>query len=118
MEESASVQSSPNGRSVSFRSRITNHRDLLPGVADGRSAAARRFRDITNALANDQGGIDQLSEAQLQLIRRFAAASVLAETMEARLASGEQINVSEHAQICSSLVRLGTRIGIGRRPQE
>jgi hypothetical protein len=58
---------------------------LLPDV-DGRSAIARRYRDIVSAILVDQGGADQCSEARKQLIRRFAAASVLAEQMEAALA--------------------------------
>ena len=57
------------------RSRLTNKKDLLPGV-DGRTVVYRRFRDIASQVALDQGGIDQLSEARLQLVRRFAAAAV------------------------------------------
>ena len=59
------------------RSRISNGVDLLPNV-DGRSLVARRYRDISGAIIVDQGGIDQCSELRLQLIRRFAAAAVLA----------------------------------------
>jgi hypothetical protein len=55
-----------------------------------------------------------LSEARQQLIRRFAAASVLAEEMEARLANGAQIDINEHATLSSTLVRLASRIGIDR----
>ena len=29
------------------RSRVTNHKDLLPGI-DGRTRAARRFRDLVS----------------------------------------------------------------------
>src|SRR5262249_3763126 len=90
---------------IKNRSRVTNHNALLPGV-DGRSAAARRFRDIIAAIAVDQGGVDRLSEARLQLVRRFAAAAVLAEAMEAKLAAGEQIDIAAHAQLCSTLVRV------------
>jgi hypothetical protein len=54
------------------RSRVTNHQDLLPGI-DGRSIIARRYRDIATAVIGDQGGIDRLSEARVQLVRRFAA---------------------------------------------
>jgi hypothetical protein len=50
----------------------------------------------------------------MQLIRRFAATAVLAEQIEARLASGEEINAQEHALLSSSLVRLVQRIGINR----
>jgi len=96
------------------RSRLTNKKDLLPGV-DGRTVIYRRFRDIASQVALDQGGLDQLSEARLQLVRRFAAAAVLAEQLEAALANGEEINVERHALLCSTLTRLAQRIGIDRR---
>ena len=60
------------------RSRVTNGRDVLPNV-DGRSIIAKRYKEIANAILVDQGGVDQCSESRKQLIRRFAAASVLAE---------------------------------------
>jgi hypothetical protein len=99
------------------RSRVSNGKDVLPDI-DGRSAMARRFRDITNAVLTDQGGADQCSESRLQLVRRFAAAAVLAERMESRLANGEQIDVAEHAVLCSTLVRIAQRIGINRVPRD
>ena len=99
------------------RSRITNGGDILPYV-DGRSTIARRYRDIASQLAVDQGGADRLSEARLQLIRRFAACACIAEQLEAALARGEQIDISEHAQLCSSLVRIASRIGIDRISRE
>jgi hypothetical protein len=49
------------------------------------------------------------------LIRRFAAAACLAEAMEVKIVEGQQINIAEHALLCSTLVRLGQRIGIDRR---
>jgi hypothetical protein len=99
------------------RSRISNGKDLLPNV-DGRSLIARRFRDISNAILVDQGGADRCSESKLQLIRRFAACAVIAEQMEARLARGETINISEHSQLSSTLTRLAQRIGIERRAKD
>ena len=96
------------------RSRLTNKQDLLPGV-DGRTVIYRRFRDIASQVALDQGGLDQLSEARLQLVRRFAATAVLAEQLEAALANGQEINVERHALLCSTLTRLAHRIGIDRR---
>jgi hypothetical protein len=50
----------------------------------------------------------------MQLIRRFAAAAVLAEQMQARLANVEQIDIAEHALLVSTLVRVAQRIGINR----
>ena len=88
------------------RSRLTNKKDLLPGV-DGRTVIYRRFRDIASQVALDQGGLDQLSEARLQLVRRFAAAAVLAEQLEAALANGQEINVERHALLCSHADTVG-----------
>jgi hypothetical protein len=98
------------------RSRVSNGHDLLPNV-DGRSLIARRYRDVSNAIIIDRGGLDRCSESRLQLIRRFAAAAVLAEQMEAKLARGEEIDITQHALLCSSLVRLAQRIGIDRIPR-
>jgi hypothetical protein len=99
------------------KSRITNGRDLLPGDVDGRSAQARRFRDIVNAVLSDQGGVDRCSESKLQLVRRFAAAAVLAEQLESRLVLGEAIDINQHSLLCSTMVRISQRIGITRVPR-
>jgi hypothetical protein len=101
-------------RKASARSRVSNGADILPDV-DGRSAVARRYRDIAAQIIADMGGASQCAEARLQLIRRFAAAAVLAEQMEARLANGHSINITDHALLSSTLVRLAQRIGIDRR---
>ena len=97
--------------------RITNGESILPNI-DGRSALARRYRDIAGAILVDQGGADQCSESRQQLIRRFAAAAVLAEQLESRLANGEAIDIQEHATLSSTLVRLSSRIGIDRRMKD
>ena len=55
-----------------------------------------------------------MSEARLQLIRRFSAASVLSEQIEARLARGEQIDIREYSLLVSTIVRVAQRIGIER----
>jgi hypothetical protein len=85
---------------------------------DGRTKLAKRFKEICRAIARDQGGDERLSEARIQFIRRFAAAAVLAEQMESKLASGEEIDVHTHALLCSSLVRLAQRIGLNRVPKK
>src|SRR5689334_18877256 len=102
-------------RKVYARSKITNGTDgaVLPNV-DGRSLIARRFRDISEQIVADQAGRDQCSETRLQLIRRFAAAAVLAEQLEARLANGEDISIIEHSQLASTMVRIAQRIGVNR----
>jgi len=110
------VKTSPalTARKSNARSRVTNGQDLLPGI-DGRSPMARRYRDIAAALVGDSAGIDQIAEARLQLIRRFSAACVMAEAMEAELVMGKSIDVTEHSLLSSTLVRLASRLGIDRR---
>ena len=95
---------------------MSNDVALLSGI-DQRSSQARQFRDITSALIIDQGDGAQLSEAKLQLIRRFAALCVVAEEREAKLANGENIDISEHSQLALTLVRIATRIGVARLPK-
>jgi hypothetical protein len=103
-----------NGLRADHKSALTNNSTMLPGV-DGRSAQARRFKDIIAQIVADQAGISECSEARLQLIRRFAASALLAEELEAKLARGEDIDVATHALLCSTLTRLAARIGIDRR---
>jgi hypothetical protein len=102
-------------RTPNARSKLTNGTRgmVLPGV-DQRSAIARRFRDVMCSVISDAGGIDRLSEAKLQLIRRFSALVVQAETMEAAFVEGKPFDFDAHARISSTLVRLATRIGLKR----
>jgi hypothetical protein len=100
-------------RSVTNRSRISNGKEILPGI-DQRLAIARRYRDLVAQIVIDQGGVDRCSETRMQLIRRFASGAVLAEELEARLARGENVDISEYALLSSTLVRLANRIGIER----
>ena len=98
------------------KSRITNGRDILPNV-DLRSRIARRYRDLVQAICSDQGGADLMSEARMQLIRRFAAASCIAENLEAKLVAGEDIDLPSFAQLSSTLVRLTNHLGLERVPR-
>ena len=105
------------GRKSHGRSRVSNGSKTLPET-DGRLRITRRFRDIAGFILVDQGGVDACSESRKQLIRRFAAAAVLAEQLEAKLCRGENIDISEHALLCSTLTRLASRIGLDRIPKD
>jgi hypothetical protein len=100
-------------RAAVARSRVSNGKDILPGI-DGRLPAARRYRDLCAALCIDQGGADHMSEARTQLCRRFAGLSVLAESLEAKLVSGATIDVVEYSHLTSTLTRVVARLGINR----
>jgi hypothetical protein len=50
-------------RSPTLRSKLSNGSKLLP-MTDGRSATARRFKDLVEDIAADLGGKAMLSEGQ------------------------------------------------------
>ena len=47
-------------------------KNLLPHV-DGRSLPYQRYKAIVQQMVDEQGGVEKLSAARAQLIRRFAA---------------------------------------------
>ena len=54
----------------------------------------------------------------INLIRRLAATIVAAETMEARMIDGEDIDIGTLCQLASTTVRISTRLGLDRRLRE
>jgi hypothetical protein len=95
------------------KSRAAN-RKLLP-MTDGRSATARRFKDLVEDISSDLGGKDHLSEGQRQLIRRAAMLSAESERMEALAARGEaEFDIDLYGMICDRLGRLFGRLGLER----
>jgi hypothetical protein len=103
------------------RSRITNAR--LSGKristrallnSDGRTAWARRYRDLVVMLSDDAGGAESLSELKLGLIRRVAALTIEAERLEVRLAEGEEVDIDLLARTSSHIRRISETIGLNR----
>jgi hypothetical protein len=109
----ALVGDTPATRKRKGRSRVTNHKDLLPNL-DGRSSAARRFRDLVNAYVADMGGLDHCSEIKLGLLRRLAATTTQAEMLEAKMVNGEPIDIGTLCTLASTTVRLSQRLGLER----
>jgi hypothetical protein len=98
------------------RSRVSNGKDWL-GV-DQRSSIARRYRDLMHEAIADSGGLSECSQARLQLIRRLAALSVQLEALEAKLAEGAEIDITEYTALTSTLVRVISRLGLERRSRD
>lgn len=96
------------------RSKVTNGSAMLVGI-DGRSATARRYRDIAMALADDLGGAGSLSEPEQALVRQAAALSVKAEEQQASIVRGEDIDPEQLVRLTNSLTRIMGRLGIKRR---
>jgi hypothetical protein len=98
------------------RARVTNHHDLLPGL-DGRSPAARRYRDLVRAFVRDLGGIEQCSSIKIGLVKRLASVTVQIELIEAKMVNGQPIDISTLCQLASTALRLSSRLSIERVPK-
>lgn len=83
--------STSDNRSPHIRSAVTNGKRLLAGV-DGRSATARRFRDLIAELTIEAGGGEGLSAAQRSAIRQAAAILLRAEQVQADIVKGEPVD--------------------------
>jgi hypothetical protein len=105
-------------RKHAARSKVTNGAVILHGLADARTHVARRYTDLVAAVCVDQGGADCMSEAKLQLARRFAALAVQLEGLETALANGEDIDTEEYARLTSTMVRVVSRLGIERSARD
>jgi hypothetical protein len=68
------------------RTRVTNGRDLLPGV-DGRSYWVRRCRDLISIHLADLGGASNCSAGEHSIIRRIAVLTTELEILEAKFAT-------------------------------
>ena len=98
----------------STRSKVTNGKKLFTGEVDGRTVAAKRFRDVLSQIASDLGGSENLSEAQRQLSRRASLLSVQCELMEADAILGKEIDLDAYGMMTDRLGRAFTRLGIKR----
>jgi hypothetical protein len=107
------------------RSRVTNGRELLPGI-DGRSLWARRYRDVLTLHLSDLGGADNVSEAEKAIARRAACLIVELEQIEVRFARGDEPegedetgNMLDRYQRCANtLRRLLESLGLQRRAKD
>jgi hypothetical protein len=97
------------------RSRVSNGSAVLEGV-DGRSAVARRYRDVLNELISDLGG--DPSGAQSAIARRASALCVVCEQAEAEMVAGGALDLAEFTTAANSLRRLLSDLGLERRAKD
>ena len=105
-----SLTSEAIDQTLKGKSAISNGTRLFIDGLDGRSALARRYRDL--------GGADVISEAQRAIIRRAASLCVWCEAVEVRLAAGEEIEITPYTTAANSLRRLLVDIGLERRARD
>jgi hypothetical protein len=96
-------------RAPTTRSRVTNGRQLLAGI-DGRSAEARRYRDIVMSFADDLGGAVGLTEAQRALVFQAASLVVQSEAMASAAIRGELVDAEQTTRVANTLSRVVSRL--------
>lgn len=92
-------------RPPTTRAKISNGKHLLPGI-DGRSAAARRFRDLVADLAADLGGEASLSNADLALVRQCATSVMATEQLSASIVNGQAVDADSLVRLNNTTARL------------
>jgi hypothetical protein len=90
--------------SPTARSRVTNGKALLAGI-DGRSAAARRYRDLAMSFAGELGGELAMTEPEKALVRLAAALTVQGETMQAAIVRGDKVDDEQVVRTANALTR-------------
>ncbi len=96
------------------RSKLSNGSAVLN--ADGRSATARRYRDVLAELISDLGG--DPSGAQTAIARRASALCVVCEQAEADMVAGGILDLAEFTTAANSLRRLLSDLGLERRAKD
>jgi hypothetical protein len=107
----------PTARSKTTNARLSGRklstRSLLN--TDGRSAWARRYRDLVVMLSDDLGGASSLSELKLGLIRRVASLTIEAERLEVRLAEGDEtVDIDALGRVSGHIRRISETLGLDR----
>src|ERR1035437_6296617 len=89
--------------STTNRSAVTNGSNLLVGI-DGRSPAARRFRDLVTAYTAEIGG--DLTEVERGLVKQAAALTLTAEGMQADIINGKPVDPDALIRVTSTAKRI------------
>lgn len=85
---------------------------------DGRTLAARRARELIEALETDLGGGDRLTEGYRQLIKRAAVLGTYIESCEAQWLSGQNVDLPSYMSAVNVQRRVLATIGIERRARD
>jgi hypothetical protein len=93
-------------------------RDLMP--LDKATGAARFFDRTVREIESDLGGRRQLSRIEGELIRAFAGAATTLQYLNVQVALGEssEIDLTGYATMASTMLRIGSRLGLARRPRD
>jgi hypothetical protein len=105
-------------RPLRTRAAASNGTRMYPKGVDGRSAEARRFKDLVSSFAAGLGGEGALTEAERALIRNAASLTLQSERLQAALVAGREVNSEEMMRLANSIVRVLAALRIKRERKE
>ena len=82
--------------------------------------AARFFNRMVRQIETDLGGRRQLSRIEGELISAFAGGATVLRYLNRQVVLGEisEVNLSDFATVASTMLRIGARLGLQRRPKD
>ena len=102
-------------QSSKARSAVENGSRLHVQGVDGRSASARRFRDLYQGFCRDLG--DDPSEADKAVARTAAALATNGEILQAKLAAGEAVDPDALVRNANGLARAVAALKANAKPK-
>jgi hypothetical protein len=90
-------------------------RDLVP--LHETSGPARFFKKMVRDIELDLAGRRHLSRIEGELIRAFAGSATMLQYQNVQIALGEtgEIDAGTYATLASTMLRIGSRLGLSRR---
>lgn len=85
---------------------------------DGRTTAAKRAREMVDAIEADLGGGEHLTEGERQLARRAAVLGALIESFEVEWLAGGAIALPDYLAAVNAQRRVLTTVGLERRSRD
>src|SRR6516164_567671 len=81
---------------------------------------ARFYNRMVREIETDLGGRRQLSRIEGELIGAFAGGATVVRYLNRQVALGEisEVNLSDFATVASTMLRIGARLGLQRRPRD
>jgi hypothetical protein len=92
-------------------------RDLVPLDDTG---AARFFAKAVRDIQSDLGGRSELSRIEKELIQAFAGAATQLKYLNVQIALGDSsaLDLAGYSQAASTMLRIGSRLGLKRVPKD
>lgn len=100
----------PAAAKPTARSRLSNGRQMFLERLDGRSIAARRWRDLFCQFMAQTGGRNEI------MVRTLASLCLQRDLIDMRLAKGEDVDAGELIKLSGEIRRVMGRLGIVEEP--